>query len=75
MITPNMSTTIFFIVQCTVGIGMLLGWAWGCAAMAAATSVRDPNRLRAQLGYIMSQHQEQQDINAIGELVQYAMLT
>lgn len=67
MITPNMTTTIFFLAQCTVGVGMLLGWAWGCAAMAAATSVRDPNRLRQQLGGVLSGHQENEDIAQIGE--------
>lgn len=67
MITPNMTTTIFFLAQCTVGVGMLLGWAWGCAAMAAANSVRDPNLLRKQLGGVLSGHQEDEDISQIGE--------
>lgn len=67
MITPNMTTTIFFLAQCTVGVGMLLGWAWGVAAMAAANSVRDPERLRRQLGYVLSNQQENADAKSIGE--------
>ncbi|GAC95013.1 hypothetical protein PHSY_002588 [Pseudozyma hubeiensis SY62] len=40
MIPPSMPLFIFFIAFSTLAIGALVGWAWGCAAVAAATRAR-----------------------------------
>lgn len=40
MLAPAMAVTMLVFAMLTLGVGMLLGWAWGCAAMAAALRAR-----------------------------------
>ncbi|KAG5220608.1 membrane protein [Salix suchowensis] len=44
-----MPLTLFILAGLTLGIGMLLGWAWGAAAMAAALKARSQTLLNTQL--------------------------
>lgn len=41
MLPPMMPVSILIFALITLGLGMLLGWAWGVAAWAASLSVRD----------------------------------
>ncbi|KAF4566563.1 hypothetical protein EYR36_011994 [Pleurotus pulmonarius] len=49
MLPPSMPLTLFILAGLTLGIGMLLGWAWGAAAMAAALKARSQALLNTQL--------------------------
>ncbi|KAJ8703361.1 hypothetical protein PTI98_001988 [Pleurotus ostreatus] len=49
MLPPSMPLTLFILAGLTLGIGMLLGWAWGAAAMAAALKARSQTLLNSQL--------------------------
>lgn len=44
-----MPLTLFILAGLTLGVGMLLGWAWGAAAMAAALKARSQTLLNTQL--------------------------
>ncbi|KAK4057506.1 hypothetical protein OIO90_001575 [Microbotryomycetes sp. JL221] len=41
MLPPMMPVPVFLLVCVMLVLGMCLGWAWGCAAMAAAIRARD----------------------------------
>lgn len=47
MIPPSYPFFLFFIAFSLLAIGALIGWAWGCAAMAAATRARSQQLLQA----------------------------
>jgi hypothetical protein len=49
MLTPAMPLSIFMFVGLTVGLGMCVGWAWGCASMASGLRARSSSRFEAQL--------------------------
>ncbi|SNX87919.1 uncharacterized protein MEPE_06630 [Melanopsichium pennsylvanicum] len=54
MIPPSMPFFIFFIAFGMLAIGALLGWAFGCAAMAAANRARDQTLLAATIQRVRS---------------------
>ncbi|KAK0446561.1 uncharacterized protein EV420DRAFT_1276545, partial [Desarmillaria tabescens] len=54
MLPPSFALSMFLFVSATLIIGMLFGWAWGCAAMASALSVRDQARLARQVQALQS---------------------
>lgn len=41
MLPPSLPLSLFVVAALTLMIGMLVGWAWGAAAMAASASVRN----------------------------------
>ncbi|GAA5980157.1 hypothetical protein JCM11641_006931 [Rhodosporidiobolus odoratus] len=41
MLPPTFPAQVFLLVATTLVLGMCVGWAWGCAAMAAALRARD----------------------------------
>jgi hypothetical protein len=45
---PTLPLSIFLSAALTLFFGILLGWAWGCAAMAAGLAVRSPTLLLRQ---------------------------
>ncbi len=49
MLPPSMPLTLFILANMTLVIGMLLGWACGAVAMAAALKARSQTLLNAQL--------------------------
>ncbi|KAJ7447940.1 hypothetical protein B0H11DRAFT_351668 [Mycena galericulata] len=48
LLPPSMALSMFAFASITLLLGMLLGWAWGAAAMAAALSVQDKTLLAAR---------------------------
>ncbi|KAG7439538.1 uncharacterized protein BT62DRAFT_913251 [Guyanagaster necrorhizus] len=54
LLPPSFALSMFLFVSTTLIIGMLFGWAWGCAAMASALSVRDQARLARQVHALQS---------------------
>ncbi|KAG5654141.1 hypothetical protein H0H81_006852 [Sphagnurus paluster] len=48
MLPPSMALSLFLLAALTLILGMLTGWAWGIAAMAAGLSVRDQALLAQQ---------------------------
>ncbi|KAJ7715902.1 hypothetical protein B0H16DRAFT_1701559, partial [Mycena metata] len=48
MLPPSLAISVFFIAAVMVLFGMLVGWAWGAAAMAAAQSARSQALLAAR---------------------------
>ncbi|KZT59231.1 hypothetical protein CALCODRAFT_450301 [Calocera cornea HHB12733] len=48
MLTPNMAVSLFMIAAIMLVVGMCLGWAWGCAAMAASLAARSQTLLASQ---------------------------
>ncbi|KDR68787.1 hypothetical protein GALMADRAFT_78068 [Galerina marginata CBS 339.88] len=48
MLPPTFALSVFLLASTTLLIGMLLGWAWGNAAMASALSVRSASLLAQQ---------------------------
>ncbi|WVO16954.1 hypothetical protein L204_104640 [Cryptococcus depauperatus] len=48
VLPPNMALSIYIFALSTLSIGMLFGWAWGSAAMAAALRARNPALLAKQ---------------------------
>ncbi|KAK0207837.1 hypothetical protein DFS33DRAFT_1379387 [Desarmillaria ectypa] len=54
ILPPSFALSMFLFVSATLIIGMLFGWAWGCAAMASALSVRDQARLARQVQALQS---------------------
>ncbi|KIY48354.1 hypothetical protein FISHEDRAFT_43559 [Fistulina hepatica ATCC 64428] len=55
MIPPSMAFPIYLFVAITLLLGMLLGWAWGAAAMASASSVRNQALLQRQYQQMIMQ--------------------
>ncbi|KAK4052703.1 hypothetical protein OIV83_001990 [Microbotryomycetes sp. JL201] len=49
MLPPIMPTPVFVLVATMLILGMCIGWAWSCAAMAAAIQARDQVLLASQL--------------------------
>ncbi|KAJ7207441.1 hypothetical protein GGX14DRAFT_698162 [Mycena pura] len=49
MLPPSLALSLFMFASLTLLFGMLLGWAWGAAAMAAALSVQDKALLASRL--------------------------
>ncbi|KAJ7864288.1 hypothetical protein B0H14DRAFT_2736611, partial [Mycena olivaceomarginata] len=47
LLSPSLALSVFVLASLTLLIGMLLGWAWGTACMAAAISVQDKALLAA----------------------------
>jgi hypothetical protein len=41
MFPPSLPFSIYFVASLTLILGMCLGWAWGCAAMAAGLAARN----------------------------------
>jgi len=39
-------------VMVTVGVGMVIGWAWGVAGFASALHVRSASRTQAQMAQV-----------------------
>ncbi|EST06750.2 protein of unknown function DUF2422 [Kalmanozyma brasiliensis GHG001] len=54
MIPPSMPFFIFFLAFGMLAIGALTGWAWGCAAMAAANRARSQPLLQAAIQRVQS---------------------
>lgn len=54
MIPPSMPFFIFVLAFGIVTIGALTGWAWGCAAMAAATRARSQPLLASEIQRVKS---------------------
>lgn len=54
MIPPSMPFFIFLIAFGMLAIGALCGWAWGCAAMAAANRARDQGLLQVATRKVQS---------------------
>lgn len=48
MLPPFLPFSLYAFLILTLAVGMFLGWAWGCAAMAAGLSVRDVTLLAQQ---------------------------
>ncbi|KAJ7679684.1 hypothetical protein B0H17DRAFT_1077726 [Mycena rosella] len=48
MLPPSLALSVFVLASITLLLGMLLGWAWGAACMAAALSVQDKALLAAR---------------------------
>ncbi|KAF9527115.1 hypothetical protein CPB83DRAFT_856773 [Crepidotus variabilis] len=48
MLPPSLALSVFFVAITTLLTGMLLGWAWGNAAMASAHNVRSATLLAQQ---------------------------
>ncbi|CAA7266342.1 unnamed protein product [Cyclocybe aegerita] len=48
MLPPNFAFSIFFMAMTTLFLGILIGWAWGAAAIAAAHAVRSTSLLAQQ---------------------------
>ncbi|KAF8168489.1 hypothetical protein B0H34DRAFT_816566 [Crassisporium funariophilum] len=48
MLPPTFALSVFIMAILTLLLGMLIGWAWGSAAMAAALSVRSSSLLAQQ---------------------------
>lgn len=48
LLPPSLALSVFFIAATTLLLGMLLGWAFGNAAMASALSVRSAALLAQQ---------------------------
>jgi hypothetical protein len=58
MLPPTFPAQVFLLVASMLVLGMCFGWAWGCAAMAAALKARDRVLLasslqRVQAGYAL----------------------
>ncbi|KAJ7909248.1 hypothetical protein B0H13DRAFT_640491 [Mycena leptocephala] len=49
LLPPSLALSVFVLASVTLLLGMLLGWAWGAACMAAALSVHDKSLLAARL--------------------------
>jgi hypothetical protein len=49
MLPPSLPASIFVFAVLTVVAGMCVGWAWGCAAMAAALQARSQTLLARQV--------------------------
>ncbi|KAF9031494.1 hypothetical protein BDZ89DRAFT_1063889 [Hymenopellis radicata] len=49
MLPPSFAISLFIMAASTLIVGMCLGWAWACAATAAAISVRDRALLSRQM--------------------------
>ncbi|KAJ6509663.1 hypothetical protein DFH09DRAFT_1100718 [Mycena vulgaris] len=49
MLPPSLALSMFVFASVTLLFGMLLGWAWGAACMAAALSVQDKALLAARM--------------------------
>ncbi|KAK4702249.1 hypothetical protein P7C70_g3975, partial [Phenoliferia sp. Uapishka_3] len=49
MIPPTMPVMLFVFAMMTLLMGMLTGWAWSCAAMAASLAARDKVLLASQV--------------------------
>ncbi|KAF7318664.1 hypothetical protein HMN09_00378100 [Mycena chlorophos] len=52
LLPPSMALSLFIMAAFTMLFGMLLGWAWGNAAMAAALHVQDKALLAQRVGAI-----------------------
>lgn len=57
MLPPSMAMSVYIFAFMTLAIGMCVGWAWGCAAMASALRARSYVLLmrdvaREQAGYV-----------------------
>ncbi|KAJ7259813.1 hypothetical protein C8J57DRAFT_1339211 [Mycena rebaudengoi] len=48
LLPPSMALSMFLLAATTLLLGMLLGWAWGAASMAAALSVQDKSLLASR---------------------------
>uniref|UniRef100_A0A8H7YBR5 Putative ER transporter 6TM N-terminal domain-containing protein n=1 Tax=Psilocybe cubensis TaxID=181762 RepID=A0A8H7YBR5_PSICU len=48
MLPPTFALSVFLMAATTLLVGMLLGWAWGSAAMASALSVRSASLFAQQ---------------------------
>ncbi|KAJ3509937.1 hypothetical protein NLJ89_g4950 [Agrocybe chaxingu] len=48
MLPPNFALSVFIMALTTLFLGMLVGWAWGSAAMAAAHAARSSSLLAQQ---------------------------
>ncbi|GLB36769.1 putative ER transporter, 6TM, N-terminal [Lyophyllum shimeji] len=49
MVPPSIALSLFLLGIVTLLSGMMVGWAWGCAIMAAGQAARNPVRLAQQL--------------------------
>lgn len=49
MLPPYMALSTYLFALATLAMGMLIGWAWGCAAMAAALRARSQVLLASQV--------------------------
>lgn len=54
MLPPTMPVLSFILAMTTLVLGMLSGWAWSCAAMAASLAARDRVLLSSQLQRVQS---------------------
>jgi hypothetical protein len=45
MLPPYMALSLFLFAGIALGVGMCIGWAWGCAAMAAGLRARSQTLL------------------------------
>ncbi|KAJ7649402.1 hypothetical protein DFH06DRAFT_1331774 [Mycena polygramma] len=49
LLPPSLALSVFILASFTLLFGMLLGWAWGAAMIAAGHAVRDKTLLAARL--------------------------
>lgn len=63
MVPTNMPLSIFVLANLMIVVGSCLGWAWGCAAMAAALRARDQVLVQQQIQKINSQPGVSSDSN------------
>lgn len=52
MLMPTMPIALYMFVMVTVGVGMVIGWAWGVAGFASALHVRSASRTQAQMAQV-----------------------
>ncbi|KAK7008046.1 hypothetical protein R3P38DRAFT_3211693 [Favolaschia claudopus] len=49
LLPPSMALSVFLLASITLLLGMLIGWAWAAATMAAALSVQDKAQIAARM--------------------------
>ncbi|CAK5266926.1 unnamed protein product [Mycena citricolor] len=54
LLPPSLALSLFLLAGTTLGVGMLLGWAWGVATMAAGLSVQDKGLLASRIRALQS---------------------
>ena len=64
ILPPTMPAQALFLALTTLALGALFGWAWGCAAMATALSVRDQTVTQATITRISSSEEAKANIDA-----------
>ncbi|ORX36047.1 hypothetical protein BD324DRAFT_651951 [Kockovaella imperatae] len=64
IIPPSFALSLYIFAFMTLAMGMLFGWAWGCASMASAIRARDKVLLASQYEKVESGFSADQNIDA-----------